>query len=270
MQNEDKVFDFPRIKEALKRRGINVEFTGGYTTIRPTDVVFEKGRGNVEFQNAEGEKGIFIKDSNGHYHQVFMYKRDYRLKTYGKPKYHICKCEKIQEFINSGSFRDHYRYANTETVKVNDIDDNRREKEVSDLPLCLLCAKEMSSKYRNLSQKDFVKILKEAGETNPEDEAKEVDIFGYVKEWQKISEAKREIENYTCEKCGYHAENTFDRRFIHIHHKDGNKLNNKQDNLQCLCIQCHAKIDQRHQQNFSKGVNADMLREFEEKQKPLD
>lgn len=265
MPTDDPIYDFHLTKAALKRRGIDVEFTGGYTVVRPTDVVFKNGRGNVEFQNDEGERGIFIKDSNGRYRQVFMYKRDYHLIRYGSPRYHICQCETIQEFMSSGGFRDHYRYANTEEVKVLNMDIFNREETVDDLELCAYCANMMSSQYRKgMPLERFVQILKEAGETDPEEEEKEVDIFGYVKDWQQISDAKREVENYTCEVCGYHAETMFDRRFIHVHHKDGNKLNNRLTNLQCLCIHCHANVDDTHKRNFSRGAQADMLREFEE------
>ena len=118
MTTDDPIYDFHLTKEALKRRGIIVENTSGYVVVKPADVVFKNGKGNVEFENNDGDEGIFIKDSEGHYRQVFMYKRDYRLEEYGKPRYHICKCQTIQSFINSGGFREHYRYANTETVMV--------------------------------------------------------------------------------------------------------------------------------------------------------
>jgi hypothetical protein len=53
MPTDDPIYDFHLTKAALKRRGIDVEFTGGYTVVRPTDVVFRNGRGNVEFENDE-------------------------------------------------------------------------------------------------------------------------------------------------------------------------------------------------------------------------
>lgn len=262
MPNDEPIYEFPLFKDALRRKGIEVGETGGYKIVRPADVIFKNGRGNVDFQDDKGNKGIFIKDSDNHFHQVFMYKRDYHL-GYGKPpKYHICQCQVIQQFMAEGRFKESYRYANTEEVIVQDLDDHRREVAMKNLPLCSFCAGMMKRHFQsNMNSNDFVEILKAAGEAT-EEESKEVDIFGYVKEWPKISEAKRELENYTCEQCGYQANNAFDRRFIQVHHIDGNKLNNKKENLKCLCIRCHANVDQRHKQNFSKGYNADMLAEF--------
>ena len=264
MPTDEPIYDFHRTKEALGRRGINVEYTGGYTIVRPADVVFENGIGNVEFQNDKGESGIFIIDKNGHYRQVFMYKRDYHLYRYGSPRYHICRCDTIRSFITSGGFREHYRYANTDEVTVLNMDNGYREETVNDLELCGYCANMLGNEY-GMPLESFVEILKEAGEANPDEEAKEVDIFGYVRNWEMISDAKRELANYTCEVCGYQAEDIFDRRFIHVHHRDGDKLNNRMENLQCLCIHCHANVDPSHARNFSRGAQADMLREFEEK-----
>lgn len=264
MHNDEPIYEFPFFKDALRRKGIEVGEAGGYKIVRPADVVFKNGRGNVEFIDDKGNKGIFIKDSDNLFHQVFMYKRDYHL-GYGKPpKYHICQCQVIQQFMAEGRFKESYRYANTEEVIVQDLDNHRREVAMRKLPLCSFCARMMKRHFQsNMNSNDFVEILKAAGEAT-EEESKEVDIFGYVKDWPKISEAKRELENYTCEQCGYQANNAFVHRFIQVHHIDGNKLNNKKENLKCLCIRCHSNVDERHRNNFSKGYNADMLREFDD------
>ena len=131
--SDEPIYDFPLIKAALRRRGIEVEYTGEYRIVRPADVIFENGHGNIVFQNDQNKQGIFIRDNSGHYHQVFMYKRDYHLSRYGSPKYHICQCNTIQEFMNSGGFRDHYRYANTDEVIVQDMDNGLCEETVRDL-----------------------------------------------------------------------------------------------------------------------------------------
>lgn len=47
--------------------------------------------------------------------------------------------------------------------------------------------------------------------------------------------------NYRCEKCGWGEINpTTGKVPLEIHHKDGNYLNNKPENLKVLCPNCHA------------------------------
>lgn len=259
---EDKyVYEFPHFKRALLQRGIDVGQTGGYTIVRPSDVIFQNGHGNVEFENDKGDNGIFVQDKNGRYHQVFMYKRDYHLQRFGKPRYHICQCETIQDFMNSGSFKQHYRYANTEKVPVMDMDNYNEDTVVDNLPLCHYCADIMGNDYyKGMSVEQFVAILKAAGEADAEE--KEVDIFGYVRNWESISLAYRTKHEFKCEQCGYQAETELAKRFIQVHHIDGDKLNNRESNLRCLCIQCHANVDDVHRANFRTQNNAEMLREF--------
>lgn len=47
-----------------------------------------------------------------------------------------------------------------------------------------------------------------------------------------------------CSKCGWNKENPFTHTIpLEIHHKDGNCLNNKEENLDLLCPNCHSLTD---------------------------
>ena len=53
-----------------------------------------------------------------------------------------------------------------------------------------------------------------------------------------------ETHDYKCEKCGFSGFNTFTKlSILQIHHVDGDCMNNKEDNLQVLCPNCHALTD---------------------------
>lgn len=259
---DEPIYDFQALKDALEENGIPVGNAEGYSPVTPGDVIFHGTDGNVFFENESGEDGIYIKDGRGVTHQVFMYKRDYHLSRYGNPRYHVCKCETIQDFIDRGAF-EHYKYANTDVVPVQDMDDFYEEKQVSDLQLCAYCAKMLDHRYtRSMMLEDFVEILREAGDATDQQEDVDVDMFGYVKNWQQISQAYRVVKNYTCEECGFSADTPMKRRFIQVHHIDGNKLNNRQENFRCVCTRCHANQDDTHRRNFAQGDHTLQLQSF--------
>ena len=78
----------------------------------------------------------------------------------------------------------------------------------------------------------------------------------YIKKWKNgeingvvgeygISKTIRtfllEKADYHCELCGWCKKNEFTGKIpLEIHHKDGNFLNNKEENLQVLCPNCHS------------------------------
>lgn len=260
----EPICKFTKLREYLRSQGIYVEERGAYRKIKPGDVTFDTNKKvNIVFNDNCGNDGVFVIDDNGNYHQVFLYKRDYNLPRFGKPKAHICKCETIDEFIYRGQ-RDAYRYANTDTVPVANKANGYIDEDVSNLPICKNCIKMLNGKYLNgMTTTDFVEILKQAGEMQPDEF--EVDINGYVKGWDRISWAYRTKHNFTCENCGWEAKNNFDRRLIQVHHINGSKVDNIEANLKCLCVRCHSQMDSNHQENFSKGVNKKELDEFIEK-----
>ena len=260
----DPIFEFKGLKELLTSLGYQVEKAVGYRPVENKDVDLNELRNNIEFSN----DGIFLIDpENDSRQQIFLYKRNYRLSRFGKPRFHIRKCSVIQSFMASGTFKKEYRRANSEPVMVCDMDDDYKDKEVSNLPLCKYCLKlaMQDGIFKGMNSADFVEILKQASDASDDNEENKVDIFGYVKNWEEVSRAYREKMNYTCERCGVHIEDPFDYHYIHVHHKNGNKADNHERNLECLCIRCHAKVDDIHYDNFNSGANAIILKEFNKK-----
>lgn len=265
MQDYDSpIFDFAPLKEFLKRRGYTIGTRKAYEPFTPEDVkAADITNGSMSFTS----EGIFVKGDDGVERQVFLYKKDYRMQTYGKPRFHICKCSVIDEFISIGRFKQHYVRANSEPVPVIDLDDGRRLKQIDELPLCNYCRK-MVAGYDRMDSSDFVEMLRQANDNKEEDyEGVELDLFGYTKDWDNISKTYREKHNYTCEKCGLHIEDDYDRQYMHVHHINGDKLNNKESNLKCLCLYCHAHVDDRHKKNLTTGANKYIYQDFLNKYK---
>ena len=65
-----------------------------------------------------------------------------------------------------------------------------------------------------------------------------------------------EKNNYKCEKCGWGERNNFTGTIpLEVHHKDGNYKNNKIENLQVLCPNCHSLVESHksHNKNGRSG-----------------
>lgn len=243
------ICDFTKFKTALENLGYTIPKKKGSIKINGIDAIsIHKHDGKFEIDDS----GSFYVDfGKGIRQKVFLYKKEYHISGYGKkPRYHVKECRTFQKYPLK-----EYRLANTESVIVWDMDIGKNVK-VSELPLCKNCLELLKAENANCTppqtSKEFEKVLKDEN----------TDLKGYLPKWSKISKEYREKQNYTCEICGFHADNKIDKQFIQVHHKDGDKKNNEESNLQCLCIECHSNINSRHQENFSKGTNKAKLDSF--------
>ena len=93
----------------------------------------------------------------------------------------------------------------------------------------------------------------------------------YIERWKKDEESglkgeygvSKYIKRYLfekygckCEMCGWGEKNEFTGNIpLEIHHKDGNYMNNKEENLQLLCPNCHSLTEsyKSHNKNGRKG-----------------
>ena len=262
----DPIYDFASLKDFLNKRGFIVGQAQGYKPITPEVInpMDEIRRGTMEFR----DDGIFvINPETGAEQQVYVYKYDYWLHRYGEsiPKFHICRCSTISDFMMRGAFDGHYVRANTDPVPVLSKESHEIE-EVSNMPLCQNCQSRIRE-YGRITSSEFVEILHEAMglDEMEQPEELEVDIFGYTRDWEAISKQYREKQNYTCERCGLKIDDTYDRQYIHVHHINGDKLNNKEENLKCLCLYCHSHVDWVHKRRLTYGANGIIYRNFMDK-----
>ena len=268
----EPILDFGKLKTYLKSIGLQIDevSSDGYRPVKPGDVTLQALKnGTYTFES----DGIYLNGKQGEHQKVFLYKRKYHLLQFGKPRMHVRKCKTIEDFIKSGSFEVEYRHANTEEVPVINTDEDNVDGLVDHLPLCKNCLDMLikEGKSRIKDSNEYVDLLKQTmGLDESLDQEVDVDIFGNTKNWQKISRAFREAHDWTCERCGLHIDNPWDYQFMHVHHRNGIKTDNRKANLECLCIRCHSQVDAVHRENFSVGDKKEMLEDFNRKYPPAE
>lgn len=248
-----KLYGFERLASKLDELGFpEIQSESGPEIIKGVNFEEAYKAGSISFEN----DGIYL-EYEGKKYRGYMFIKEPWIEEYGSyPKFHLTNCQKIREFIATGRFKHRYDWSNSH---VNDLIDKTTRKEYKDeiLEYCSYCKKELFEEIEDTY--DFHNTL-----TKSEMEADkiEVDIFGYVRGKEKISKDYRIRQEFECEVCSIRPKSIFHRKWWHTHHIDGDKTNNTSNNLQCLCVLCHANVNNRHRENFTKGAMAKQVEFF--------
>lgn len=249
------LYSFLNLARKLTQLGYPESAETGFRVIK-RDLTQEERAGNIEFK----DDGIYL-TSDGQEYKGYMYIKQPFIVNFGYrfPKFHITNCEVIQEQKMKGKFSNRYYWHNSNVVDLTDTQTGELFSQVS-LELCSKC-KFQTGAFEYSDTQGFFGLL-DKQEQDEITQEYQVDIRGYTLDWEQISREFRKEKEYTCENCGIRMEVVSDRRFIHVHHKNGNKLINKRTNLECLCILCHAYKDELHERNFGKRSQQAEIKSF--------
>lgn len=252
-----KLYDFKKLSQKLDFLNFPEVKESRFEIVRK-DFSEEEKKGNITFK----EDGIYLK-INGVEHKGYMYIKVADVEQYDFPKFHISNCQTIIQQQKQKMFHGHYYWSNSNIVDVQQRGTSKIHTDVI-LNLCGNCRNAAKITDYKTTQGFF--DLLDLQDISPINNA-ELDMFGYVKEWQQISKKFRIENEFTCDNCKIKIENKFDQRFIHVHHRNGNKLNNRRENLQCLCTLCHSNINEKHTVNFQKKRSIHEIEAFVQKYK---
>lgn len=263
-------YDFKKLKDFVKKSyGIDPdEVKSDFQSIK-----VELDLDGVERRVHETADGLEYEDDKGNRHKGFLFiekglnRRVARDNNWGTivPKFHIYNCATITQQKNRDNFDGHYVFSQ-KPEQMKDLDGLMKY-----LPLCKNCLKRSRDINSVIDTKEYYEdhIKKSDGKEGftvlEQPKQFSVDAWGYTQDWAKESSNYRAKNNYICEDCGIQLNKSMsDSYYLDTHHISGNKTNNKESNLKCLCVKCHSQVDDVHRRNFSKGHNKQRILDFEE------
>ncbi len=258
---KDFTLDLKKLEAIRKRIGAkltNNEFKGA--GLPPMDAAVDKElRKGIEVNNLdeiETQDGLFVHKGR----QIVIYINDHNYKgresvmqdPNNGNKVHLYECETIAEMKADGRFGRYIKIMPEDNTYP--IDDKRgRGIEVKLYP-CRKCLRALDYKrfrtspvYPATKFLDAFDVEEFFGEystffiTKPEHSNITVPYTGYSKGWHKIAREFKERNGWICGDCGVNLSQNKYHEIIHAHHIDGVKYDERDKNLKCLCIVCHAK-----------------------------
>jgi len=215
--------------------------------------------------------------------RVLVYIRD--VSTYGGqvelPKFHAAYCSTLEKMKESNRF-ERYVVATREdgSFQINKIENGRkRGSSWESLTICQNCLNALSfdsfsyrlqSKRRREIVRDFTiaRFFEQFPKTlhlrRPRHDYISAPVNEYSPGFSEAAKGYKAQRDWKCDKCGLDFSGPTERRFLHVHHKNGLKYDDTPDNWRALCLGCHAEEPQH-----THMTRPDNFKEFQKKYEHL-
>lgn len=185
--------------------------------------------------------------------KILVYIRDQRGGYFSTYKFHIANCSTLRDAQKNNKYDKYVASVNTSNIfNVNIIHSSysiEKDKKVT-MKVCKNCLYKLNYNnyktdyhhrnkvFENFNLEDFFNQYENQSIIKPKYNNVTAPLNNYTDDFKQIADKLKSSLNYKCQKCNINLSD--DKKFLHVHHKDGMKNNNRSNNLIALCIKCHA------------------------------
>lgn len=195
--------------------------------------------------------------------RVVLYIRDvnqYRRHAIGDdnlPRYHISDCTKLQEMRANNRF-DRYVVATREDglfeLNIRAADSSRYRGQTHRLRVCQFCLGKIHwdgfeykiptvHKRKIVGEFTLSRFFERYKKTlvvfTPAYDASTAPLNEYTADFKFVADRIKQERGHRCDECSINLSNS--PRYLHAHHRNGIRSDNRDSNIGILCIGCHAK-----------------------------
>ena len=210
--------------------------------------------------------------------RVLVYIRDQSLKSTDDSllefRYHVAECETLKQMRRGNRFGRYVVTTRTDGRFVvnlfrQDGADAFKKNFVRDMEVCKNCLTTLDWRdFKDLthaekktcwSQFDPEEFLFEYGSRIkglPTHTPETAPLNQYPKDWNEVSARIRERSQWVCQRCALEFKDPRTRRWLQVHHRDGNRANSSPGNLEVLCLGCHKEEFGHERLKFTPGYDS--------------
>jgi hypothetical protein len=262
--------DLSALNEAVRRMGaadlaVDFQLDRTHTALDPIDI--ELGRGiEVDLPEVDSSHGLL----NYKGRQVLLYIADHgayvsRALENGAQgnKYHVAFCAKLAEMKAGGRYE---RYVATNKldgefqISGKDWQTGAQREGFARLKICKLCLQKLNYQgyrqgnrpriFSEFSLEEFFATYSSFFPHMPARTTADLEQ-AHTGDWPVVSGRYKAERAYRCESCGVDLSDH--RALLQVRHRNGNTSDNREANLQALCLDCLRKLRGTNKQFVSHG-----------------